>query len=207
MRSYYLATLAAICFSCLVSGCSESPEEAKEKEVIRWLKRWPPSEPLIEDTPPDWGPPYPSVEEWVDAGRKIEEIEKTLIGLCRNNTTNIDTRLIIGALSVIGTADSVPVLIRIMEDEDQPYWTRIGAATALGSVGGPVAVQALCRILSAPVSGAGPAFHLNVVAALGRIGDPNAIPFIEKALEEGQFKSGGIKKALMVLEELKQKKK
>jgi len=47
---------------------------------------------------------------------------------------------------------------------------------------------------------------LNAIAALGQIGDPNAIPAIENALKREEHNWVWEKKALTVLEELKQKR-
>lgn len=203
MRSYCLATLVAICLSCSVSGCSENPEEAKRKEVIQWVRKCPPA--FGVERPSDWPTPYSSEEEWVNAGRKIEGIENTLSTLCEDNTTDIETTEIIGALSIFATADSVPLLISLAEDKNQSYSVRLDAVCALGRIAHPAATEPLCRIVSSSERG-GDGLMLNAIAALGQIGDPNAIPAIENALKREEHNWVWEKKALTVLEELKQKR-
>ncbi len=198
-----LTILISASFCCCLGGCSESPEEAKKKEVIQWLKRWPP--------PPSVEPlsdldPYDSEEDWINAGRKIEGIEKVLIELCEKNTTELDPYDIICSLAYFATAHSVPGLIRIVEDEDRHSSVRWIAATTLGRIGDPAAVQPLCRMVSSIEDDVhDDTLIINAIAGLSMLGDPNTIPVIEKALRNPHFDPDYKDDALELLEELRQK--
>ena len=198
-----LTILISASFCCCLGSCSESPEKAKKREVIRWLKRWPPPpsvEPLSDLVP------YGSEEEWLEAGGKIEGIEKVLIELSEKNTTELDPYHIICSLADFATTYSVPVLIKIVEDKDRHPSVRRIAATTLGRIGDQAAVQPLCRVVSSMEVGAeGSLLALNAIAGLSMIGDPNAIAVIEEALRNPHFDPDHKKTALRLLDELKQK--
>lgn len=198
-----LTILISTSFCCCLVSCSESPEKGKKREVIQWLKRWPP--------PPSVEPlsdldPYDSEEDWINAGRNIEGIEKVLIELCEENTTELDPYHIICSLAYFATAESVPGLIRIVGDEDRHPSVRTIAATTLGRIGDPAGVQPLCRVVSSIEDTArDDTLIVGAIAALSMIGDPNAIPIIEKALRNPHFDPDYKDDALELLDELKQK--
>jgi HEAT repeat protein len=150
--------------------------------------------------------PYSSEEEWINAGRKIQGIEEILAELCDRNTTELDTYHIICSLSYFATADSVPVLIRIMQNEDRHSSVRNMAAGILGKIGDPSAVEALCRVASSvQEDGKGSRLAVNAIISLSMIGDPNAIPIIENTLRNPNLDPGHKKTALRLLDELRKK--
>jgi HEAT repeat protein len=198
---FFIVTLS--CLSLFLAGCKPSREE----QAITWVKRMPQSP---EDAQ-KWGvTAFSTIEEWVDDGRRIEGIEKTLIGILKNPTDEIldpkerlDNRHIIFAIGFIGSSNSIPVLIRIMEDKNEYITDRIFAATALGGIGDPLAVEPLCRIVSCGEES--DSLRANAIAGLGMIGDPNAVPVIENALRNQQFSETYKRVVLNILKDLKQK--
>ncbi|MHC4192850.1 MAG: HEAT repeat domain-containing protein [Planctomycetota bacterium] len=205
MWSRYLTISVLSSFCCCLGGCSESPEKAKEREVIQWIKRWPPPSAGVE--PLSDLVPYSSEEEWINAGRKIQGIEKILVELCDRNPTEIDPYDIICSLSYFATAGSLPVLIRIVEDEDRHSSVRRKAATILGQIGDPAAVQPLCGVVSSFEGGPEDSsiLVLNAILGLNRIGDANAIPVIENVLRHPHFDPGCKETASRLLDELRKK--
>jgi hypothetical protein len=205
MWSRCLTILVLTSSCCFFGGCSKNPEEEKKKEVVRWLKRWPPPSAGVE--PLSDLVPYGSEGEWIYAGRSIEGIEKILVELCDRNTTEIHTYHIICSLSYFATANSVPVLIRIVEDEDRHTSVRKMAAGILAEIGDPAAVQPLCRVVSSfegsPEDSS--ILVLNAILALSRIGEANAIPVIEDALRHPHFDPGCKETASRLLDELRKK--
>ncbi|MHC4546435.1 MAG: HEAT repeat domain-containing protein [Planctomycetota bacterium] len=189
--------------SLFLAGCKSSREE----QAITWVKRMPQSP---EDAQ-KWGvTAFSTIEEWVDAGRRIEGIEKTLIGILNNPTDEmldenerLDNRHIIFAIGFVGSSNSIPVLIRIIEDKNEFIPYRIFAATALGGIGDPLAVEPLCRIVSCNEES--DSLRANAIAGLGKIGDPNAIPVIENTLKNQQFSETYKRVVLNILKDLKQK--
>lgn len=152
------------------------PKCIKRIQVVRWVEKYP--EPSAMESATD---PY---MEWIEAGRKIKGIEKVLLSLCKHNTTNQQTVIIIGALYDLGTEKSTPVLIKIMEDKERIIWERREAAASLGGLGDRNAVSPLCRMA---LSDDDLTLRMNATISLYRIGDPKGIPVIEKFLETQQL--------------------
>jgi hypothetical protein len=217
-RWFRLLVLSSLCFYSV--GCSNRAQQAKTQEAIQWLKKCPPAPDLPNITP--FGVvPYSSHEEWVNAGRRIEGLEEVLIDLAtiyRSEMAqmNMHDWFIIYCVGVVGSPNSVPPLVQIMEDRDRDFWTRQSAVLALGEIGDGSAVEPLCRILSAtkPDSWSTETFSLfkrNVIYALGMIGERKAIPFIEGALKDHQFSQSlndhqfARDRILEILEELRRK--
>jgi hypothetical protein len=203
MSRHFLLVLIFGSFCCCLTGCKPS----KEEQVITWIKRMPQSH----MTAKEWGViPYSTIEEWVDAGHRIEGIEKTLIEILNNPTDemlDLNERLdkwhVLFAIGYVGSSKSIPVLVRIMEDKNEYTWERIYAATALGGIGNPLAVEPLCRIVSCGEES--DSLRTNAIGGLGMIGDPNAIPVIENALHNQQFSDVYKRTVLKILKDLKQK--
>lgn len=197
MRSSYLTVLVLASFCCCVVDCSCRKKESKEEQVVQWLLRCPPV------TDPCFWPPeaytYSTHEEWANAGRKIEGIEEALISFYENNTTSRPMWIIILALGLVGSDNSVPVLIQALEDEGQPLNARNMAASLLGGIGNQAAVDPLCNIVHFTEH---KSLKYNAISALGTIGDPNAIPVIEEVLRSLQFEQSVLEE---ILRELKGK--
>ena len=200
MRSSYLTLLVLASFCCCVVDCSCRKKESKEEQVAQWLLRCPPV------TDPCFWPPeaytYSTHEEWANAGRKIEGIEETLICFYGNNTTSRPMWIIILALGLVGSDNSVPVLIQALEDESQPLNARNAAASLLGRIGNQAAVDPLCNIVRSTEH---ESLKYNAISALGRIGDPKARPVVENILKSEQHTQAERDFLLEVLEELKEK--
>jgi hypothetical protein len=203
MSRHFLLVLIFGSFCCCLTGCKPS----KEEQVITWIKRMPQSPKDAQE----WGvTAFDTIEEWVDAGRKIEGIEETLIEILNNPTDEIlkpnerlDKWHVLFAIGYVGSSKSIPVLVRIMEDTNEYPWERIYAATALGGIGDPLAVEPLCRIVSCGEESE--SLRTNAIGGLGMIGDPNAIPVIENALKNQQFSDTHKRAVIKTLEDLKQK--
>lgn len=201
MSSRFISVLLLSILCCCLIGCKPSNEE----QVITWLKRMPQS-------PTDaqkWEVvAYSTSQEWLDAGRRIEGIEKILIGLLdhppnefSDPTEMLDKADVVYALGFVGSSNSVPVLIEVLEDKKEFIWARVHAATALGSIGDPLAEEPLCRIVSCGEES--DTLRINAIGGLWMIGDSNAVPVIENALKNQKFSDSYKKSALKMLEELK----
>lgn len=126
MRGRCLAILVLTSFCCWLVSCSDRVDKAKKEEVVRWLKMCP----STEEANDLQVVAYRSGEEWEDAGRKIEGIEKILIDLATDIATDLDkdpTRparvdmmpwFPIACLAYVGSPNSVPALIKILEDKN-----------------------------------------------------------------------------------------
>jgi len=189
-------------------GCVETAQERKEKEVVQWLKR-------MEQDPCDalkrWGVlPYSSHDEWVEAGRKIEGVEQFLITLLETNRHRkiLNGWEVISGLAYVGSPNSVPALIKVLEDRSEPWDTRAAAAMALGHIGDTAAVEPLCALVSSDEEGQMmlTTIKINAMHGLLMIGDRRGIPVIEKALENQAFPNYR-ETALSILERLKEKQK
>ena len=90
-------------------------------------------------------------------------------------------------------------MIEAIENED-----KIDAVVALGEIGTPFCMEALCEIV---FSDKDMSLRIAAIYNLGRIGDPKAIPFIENFLKTEHLEYEPSKRRIIeVLEKLKQKK-
>jgi len=169
--------------SCLLfEGCKSS----REQKVIRWVQSMPQSP---EDARKHGVPYYSTDEQWAAAGRNTGGLEETLIRLIRrDHFRKVERWKIANALGEVGSAKSVPVLIRLLEDKseaDNLHDVRKYAIHALGELGDARAVVPLSRI----VSDEGEAEHVRLIAiqALSNIGDRRAIPVVERVVDANIF--------------------
>jgi len=208
MRRFCFSFLILVVGCCALAFCLVTCKaHGKKQEVVEWLKRVPQS---AEDAR-KWGAvPYDTDEQWADAGRKIDGLETTLIGLLQDPpremlTGNEGPRTsdLAHALCYVGSTRSLDVLIRVMEDTKRPEPTRVFSACALGHIGNPLAVDSLRKIVGSreePLS-----LRINAVSVLEMLGDPNATPVIEEFLEDPQLREGDRAFAGQVLEKLRKK--
>jgi HEAT repeat protein/DNA-binding MarR family transcriptional regulator len=95
------------------------------------------------------------------------------------------------ALGLLGAADTSPILIECLRDEDD--YVRGCAATALGRIGSSEAMPALITCLSDKAQDV----RSNAAAALGRIGSSEAVPALIPCLrDEAQNVRGNVAAAL-----------
>ena len=198
MCNRYLSMLVLfVVSSYLLLICSCRTKNHSEEQVIQWLLKCPPV-----DNPARWPSEayiYSSHEEWAAAGRKIKGIEEILTRFYENNTTGRPMWMIILALSLVDPDNSGPILIQALKDANQPITARVTAANLLGKARNHGAVDPLCYIVRCTNSE-----HLkyNAISALGKIGDPNARPVVERELEDVRIKRDFL---IKVLEEIKEK--
>jgi len=169
--------------SCLLSeGCKSS----REQKVIRWVQSMPQSP---EDAQKHGVPYYSSYKQWAAAGRNIGGLEETLIRLIkRDHFRKVERWKIANALGEVGSAKSVPVLIRLLEDKSEAgkmHDMREFAIYALGQIGDARAVEPLCRIVSA--ADEVKRVRAAAIRALRDIGDPRAIPVVERVVDANIF--------------------
>ena len=118
---------------------------SKEKEVAIWLMKYPP-----DNKSRHWkGEPFPydTYEEWAQAGREIKGAESILINFYENDTFPISYAILLSGLGVVGSSDSVPLLIRALKDETLDAWEIARAISSLGLIGDHAAVDPLCQIV------------------------------------------------------------
>lgn len=150
----------------------------KEKYVAEWLLRWS----ADSTTPHPRGlPPFRSQKKWINAGQQIEGIEENLLSLYQKNT--VSNIVIFRALYYFGSSQSMPVLIAAMEDKERKTSERMQAIHALGQIGGPETIDALCGLIATVERKHNYLLKHGAIDALASIGDPNVIPLIEKELE------------------------
>jgi hypothetical protein len=196
MRMRCMTLFVLSCFGCSIIGCSARQD--KEEEVAYWLKSWPTtSRGLKPHYHTSW---YPSWDEWIEAGRKIEGIEPVLIRFLENNTIGVPSDVICDALGFVGSEDSLPVLKSVIADHrNRDATTRKAAARALAEIGGPGAVEILYLTASGEQD---PTVKYTAIAALAHIGDPKAIAVIEDELKSLRTEQKALE---LMLEELKSK--
>ncbi|MHC5009725.1 MAG: HEAT repeat domain-containing protein [Planctomycetota bacterium] len=74
----------------------------------------------------------------------LHEVEQVLDGRLPGRVERAARAILV--VGLIGRREATPVLVRALDAEDG--WLQVGAATALGDVGDPAAVPALCRKLT-----------------------------------------------------------
>lgn len=205
----FLSVVACCCYFFL--GCSRRPTRDRESEVSEWLVKCPPTA-----SPSFWMEgafSYGSHEEWAEAGRKIEGVEQCVANLYSSDEAPVLPHVICTALYYVGTSESVPLLVGILEGDKQGYHAKLWAAAALGNIGDESAVEPLCRfVLSEEQPAVTIGSHgmlslkVNAMAALGRIGDARAIPVIEKALKDEVLSESQREFVLVYLDKLKRQR-
>lgn len=177
-RGLKLALLGMVAY--VFVGCSRDSGNTKEKEeAIQWLLKCPP---VV--NPSRWPPEaytYHSAQEWGAAGRRIKGIEKILIGLLENNTSDRPRWIIVRALGWVGSQERIPALIKVLQDKEEPMTARIWAAVSLGKIRDKAAVAPLCEAVT---EGGSEMLRWNAIYALKKIGDPSAKPTIERVLKD-----------------------
>jgi HEAT repeat protein len=154
----------------------------KEKEVFKWLNKYP----LSTDVPRR----YATFSDWIDAGRRIQGIEDVLIDFYERGAVPGYGDIIVDALGELGSKKSEPLLIRILEDKKAVMRDRLSAIRALGYIGGPAAVETLCKVLTSEIELTPPDFPFYksewgvAACALRMIGDARAVPALKGVLND-----------------------
>ena len=170
-----------ICF--FFPGCSKKQHLTEKEKTIIWLTNHPPFSLRF------WVPKnttYKSHEEWIAAGKKIEGIERILLDLYDDYDKY--SYAIIYALGEFGDSNSTPLLTKVMLDPNEYFGDRLMAIEAERKIRDTNAIEPLCRMaLNAEVQGSTDETYLlkaNSISTIALIGDPNLLPFLEKAIEE-----------------------
>ena len=170
------------------AGCNRE-QDPRERDVIAWAEK---NGMAIDDWQagelPDESFDY---EEWIEEGRAIPDVEPVLQKLLREGDERIEPILLVGALGVVGTTDSVPLLIEQLKDDWQVM--RAEAIWSLGHIGGPEAIRTLAVQLC---YGATFAERSHAARAFVNIGDPIGIEALEDAIEERREEQAFIEQAL-----------
>jgi hypothetical protein len=129
----------------MLTSCS-TERERTEQQVLAWLERFPRPPIRKIGEPEPRGVPYQTWEQWREAGRAIPDVEAVLTEWYHHNKTRFGRHYILEALGLVGSQKSVPVLVEGLNDEDPIC--RIMATEGLGEIGGPVAEDALRKVLA-----------------------------------------------------------
>ncbi|MEE9402257.1 MAG: hypothetical protein V3V47_03565 [Desulfobacteria bacterium] len=162
----------------------EHLQDPRDDEVAQWLQ----GRPYVRSFAGSYiRSPY-TFEEWVERGRRMPGIERTLLDFYTNYSGQI-VRIsgIFEALGYVGTYRSVPTLIDAFEDEYIDNYDKRIAVSTLAKIGDPRAVQPMIQWWASSKhvdpKAKYPLVH-NVIGALLRIGDPRAIPIIGEMIRE-----------------------
>jgi len=169
-------------------GCSKTGGSTKRDAVLAWVEKKPAVPDLEHAMRPD---AYATYEQWFQAGRKIEGLEAELLGLYREERGRVPTVVICDALYEFGTAQSIPVLTGIVRDPNEEFDARNQAILVLANIGDKSAVRPLCEfiVLGLPSDCRVAKYEfkrlkLAAIGALGVLGDPNALAYVDQAREQ-----------------------
>jgi len=146
-------------------------------DISRWLKRRP-----FQDNPQRSEPPpegtFETWEEWVNAGKEIQDIEKVLIGRLQNEEDPVNRSAAALALGVVGGEQIVAALVRSLQNDLSIV--AMEAAAALGRLGKPETVEPLCEALKHSDSNV----RANAAIALGVLGTEKALSCLKSAQQD-----------------------
>jgi len=159
------------------AGCAASPSGCHEgvtrARVEAWLMR-----------KPDLGVYIGQLDcflerdAWVEEGKKIPRLEECLVQMVEGESYASNRAALVAALGDVGTRLSTPTLTRALSNKSEESIVRMHAASSLGCVGDPGALDVLIQGLEDP----DPDVRSVVCVWLGQYSDPRARAALRTAL-------------------------
>lgn len=168
-----------------IVGCAREPENQTDqeaiqtdREVLQWLEKVPH---LALWGCSSNGSDLAAFQKfdtaaWEAEGRKIPHVESVLRRMLEESDARADLPRVAHALGKVGTAESVPVLIKCLDSHDGDI--QMQAAYALGDLRDPRAVQPLGAWL---MQERDETLVCCIISALSSIGDESAIRCLKMA--------------------------
>jgi hypothetical protein len=198
--------LLLVLFICLL-GCQRSSQTRQEyeatahapsnvQEIIEWAEAFGTSD-LIAGQEYKVGRTDILVdEEYISNGKKIAEIEATLVDLLTKRDGRLHPVLATTALGFVGSKKSVPVLTKLLDDNElAPF-----AVTSLANLGLPECIIPLSEVLIN--DGRATTNHLYAAEGLAKIRDPKAMEVLKAALAQREEQVNRLKDAISKAEVL-----
>jgi len=182
----FLLAILLLCSMHVFSSC-ENNGENEEREVLLWLDRMPVLVSSVFDMVDTDPPRYKSLDEWQEAGRKLENIEDRLIKIFEKNSDSYRLEVTY-ALMFFGTNKSISTLINVYNDRNMHNRARGIAAITLGKMKAHEACGPLSKTLLTTYNRT---LSTNTIIGLGELGDPNGVPAVkEYAMRYSDYHSG-----------------
>jgi hypothetical protein len=120
-----------------------------------------------------------SFVQWIEEGRKINNISILLSDILNEKNTHVDLSLVAFALGYLGNKESASALIDSLKSDD-PY-VKIEASLALGRLCISNSIHILCEISRKDDN---PSVRANALIALGNFDTPEVRACVESALDD-----------------------
>lgn len=172
-----------------IVGCKRESRTASEQTVV-WLNAYPfrgVANPIVLEVRD-----YPDYATWMEEGRRIPDVQGSLLALLRSGDERVDLAAVAYVLGRLGDQTAIPLLMSATKSNDARV--RMEAAAALGTLKARDAVEVLCdRALHDDDHNV----RAQAVVALGKIGDRKALPCLESAAKDrNSFVAGLAREAI-----------
>ena len=190
-RAAMVALMMALALAALWAGCARAPEADRDAPsqgpgvVLEWLRKpphlaiWGCSD-FVTEAEVRAAAAF-DMGAWEAEGRRIPDVESVLDKMLEGDEASEDLARAAYALGKVGTAQSVPILIKWLDSEDG-YGVQVMAAGSLGKLGDPRAVEPLAARLARPCDDT---MLGCVIFALEQIGDRRAIETLRAVANKG----------------------